>query len=1639
MVVSWKYFFRQVTSWFGMESAAVPPMQFERMIGVDGRYDGVARRYPGHVRYRDTFNALRAGVLSDLERPELDYFEVASSPGSQERVKGFVVHDPSAGVELWHRKSSDEAGTLLRTPMTSPRAGLLRVSGTTSSWYEAPPLMLNNDGAWITSIVFHDDGTTGGPVPYVAGVIHAAGHLSGNSAGGVFRLRGGRWEAVGVPAFEGLPRVLYSYGGKLYLGGGFHKYNGRRCRRLAVWDGTGWVQVGGGVDNGEILAMAEAPATWGTRTPRLRAFGSFTLVNDGTSSPYNLAVSDNGEILPGNTFASGLNVTQLRTAAAYNGKLYAAGAATQDTNMHRVYELSSHSGIWTAAPTTGFPPSARIGRALAVFAGRLYYAWGAGESAGLSYFDGSGWAFVNVEIIEGRTPRALIAAGSFLYVLGDFDIWASIASPKIIRVNASGVFSAVTGATFVGAQMTPTRQIAAGVHLDPDTYSWSVPVTPTPSTIYGIAYDEDLQVIASVGGLSNPLKSYDVTTGAATDQGSTNTDQAWDLAYDGTTFVYMTRPGGLFRVNISGGVASGSSITPPGTSNHFGLTYFAGDVSTPVYYGCTVGGIAQVRKCAGNGSGDTLAWSMASTIDETSTIRGIVRDPIFNVFYFTTTTTLYLQMSGNSIPVYSIRGRPGGELLRVKVDRVRRRLYWQETWTRGGTQHWRVMGAIINSDGSLRTPYTVQWYAGTDQMRGMDLDQVRDIMYLALDSGPSIRRIALAMPPSLRAAAIHPDFGMLAVGPVRSPGEIARWGGNDPDVRISSAALGRYLYLFSSDGDHRTLSWQDSEGSWEVARFGPGITWAPAPTITMTPVSNGLLPAGAYKGYLRYVDTKRRRYSALSLDSASKISTGGYPATGTLATPSDWGVPATDLWGYDRAEGLQTLGSTDETIPAGGNIYRFARGSIGEHGFLSYTFGAADATDDRRGTVSSNVPDADLPTDPRRLYDLVREQLGELGAVYGAITHQQVLFVLEARDGYLDLRWSNTSRDEPENFPPLNSYPTRIPVSAAPTCKFVSSDDYLYLIGGTRIYRIQKSGRIIGIVERYNGHPFVHKSAVVSTKARIYAATTAGLVIVDTANGAAIDADGIAKVFRQRWLGTFNSATLAGTEGKLLLAYDAKMNALYIHNPQVSETAILWISTGQWTGLVGMSAVAAISAPDLDEDSSDRAYFLTAQRWLHSPNWLASTEVPQTLHGLQLYPGQSAVKYNTVALASGTGTNSAGETVSYLDFPAVVVPPPSSFTTTIAMGSVDPTADQWLLGAGSTKVTAVALPDDDSTSYIVSDYPGELQRFFLAAHTIPPGATITEVKLRVRAGGGGGGGSFPPGYVRLHMRLGSTAVDIEPLIPVSGWSTTEVPVERPGGGSWTRADFDTLRVGVRVYWPSVSVSTLGVIVTYTLPASGNPPAEDPFSRDGVETLPLAGTLVAILDGAAAGTLAKVTSNTGSRLYLDRVIQGLGTPTVALDPVVFGLVGSPLWDTRGQTDDTRQRSITALGVSVQKVYSPGPAIHSQTAPVSGSGLLRVGGVRSGELAANEPLSSLAGALPPMRAIGEGPYHQATPGVRTMTALDESRPSSNVVAVACDGNSLHPVAVSLVSNLAFDMTKLEVHGALENVAVSGPGAS
>jgi hypothetical protein len=160
--------------------------------------------------------------------------------------------------------------------------------------------------------------------------------------------------------------------------------------------------------------------------------------------------------------------------------------------------------------------------------------------------------------------------------------------------------------------------------------------------------------------------------------------------------------------------------------------------------------------------------------------------------------------------------------------------------------------------------------------------------------------------------------------------------------------------------------------------------------------------------------------------------------------------------------------------------------------------------------------------------------------------------------------------------------------------------------------------------------------------------------------------------------------------------------------------------------------------------------------------------------------------------------------------------PAWALTENLAISAAS-TPNNWALTAGATKQAAVAAPNDDATSYLSSSATINTQQQFAITDTaIPAGAVISEVATTHRAKRNGANNA---NHSLTLILGGNTTVGTTRAAPSTFTTWTET-LARPGGGSWSTSDINSLEVRAEnLQARDVQLTTLYITVTYTLPGA----------------------------------------------------------------------------------------------------------------------------------------------------------------------------------------------------------------------------
>jgi Rax2 C-terminal beta propeller domain len=294
-----------------------------------------------------------------------------------------------------------------------------------------------------STTVIYDFGFLGSDL-YVGGIFNRAG---GNTAGGLAKWNGSSWSDVG--GFNGFVVSIVSDGTNLYVGGSFTNCGGVFATNVAKWNGTNWSALGSGLGFYENpFSQVANILVW--RNGQLYAGGAFT--NAGSVAATNIAVWNGSTWSPLGGGVAGVGSAFTGSPVAgmqfIGSDLFVCGNFTTVGGNVAALNVARWNGSWSALGT-GLKAAPNNGpvAALAAFGPDLYaigsFTNAGGVSAsGIARWNGSTW-FPNGALNGGKN-RAVSNAAS-LYISGDFNISnfdtpTNVIGNRIIRWNGTNWF-----------------------------------------------------------------------------------------------------------------------------------------------------------------------------------------------------------------------------------------------------------------------------------------------------------------------------------------------------------------------------------------------------------------------------------------------------------------------------------------------------------------------------------------------------------------------------------------------------------------------------------------------------------------------------------------------------------------------------------------------------------------------------------------------------------------------------------------------------------------------------------------------------------------------------------------------------------------------------------------------------------------------------------------------------------------------------------------------------------------------------------------------------------------------------------------------------------------------------------------------
>jgi hypothetical protein len=350
------------------------------------------------------------------------------------------------------------------------------------------------------------------------GMLYAGGRFSsagGSTVGNVARWNGSAWEPVGPGVgFTGggamLPdpqvNALISWNGMLVAGGTFTGVDGSPCERLAIYNGSSWSELGGGVNN-----TVAALAVWQSD---LVVGGAFTTAGPGSAS--RLAVW-NGSTWSG--LGSGFDNTVFALAASGSeltaGGFFTASGATQVRAIGRWTGTAWQEvagGINSSVYSLGY-------RGAELVAGGLYSLAGSTAANSIAFLQGTTWkrlgSGMNLSVYAVEVSAEEIIAGGFFTQAGGQNIpalavwresqpltlnagWNMVSLPRVPADRSpSVVFAGVSPGTIYGYS---GLSYVAPALLEPGQGYWAYYDNPATISIAGATFDSAGVIMTTAPG-----------------------------------------------------------------------------------------------------------------------------------------------------------------------------------------------------------------------------------------------------------------------------------------------------------------------------------------------------------------------------------------------------------------------------------------------------------------------------------------------------------------------------------------------------------------------------------------------------------------------------------------------------------------------------------------------------------------------------------------------------------------------------------------------------------------------------------------------------------------------------------------------------------------------------------------------------------------------------------------------------------------------------------------------------------------------------------------------------------------------------------------------------------------------------------
>jgi len=243
------------------------------------------------------------------------------------------------------------------------------------------------------------------------------------------------------------------------------------------------------------------------------------------------------------------------------------------------------------------------------------------------------------------------------------------------------------------------------------------------------------------------------------------------------------------------------------------------------------------------------------------------------------------------------------------------------------------------------------------------------------------------------------------------------------------------------------------------------------------------------------------------------------------------------------------------------------------------------------GTVSDQALPFLTMYDPEKDIVSAPPQSGTIGR------YADMTFMAQASsvDGGYDTLHSSMEMASPEYFTTYNKREGD-PEDGRPL-RFIAAGDSMFQLCYNAIVHIFKSkkGAPLQYTRLHAKRGLVGKGAAHSSGNSVFMVTGMGMVMLNATDGSMGQVSACDRIIHDEWKDEL---------GDIQSGYDALTNSSFFLNPTQMEMFILWHSTQTCSILEGANFVSVTSGPDITANKNDRAYFITKEGLIVSPDVL---------------------------------------------------------------------------------------------------------------------------------------------------------------------------------------------------------------------------------------------------------------------------------------------------------------------------------------------------------------------------------------------------------------------------------------------------